>query len=158
MYPAILILVTLSAITVFSGCVHSPSPGQGQELLQTPVPTKIPAPGTPATETPGSPASAITDPGTPAATPGILLDPAQEAAIMATPVMVSPPKAQGTTEIVSARDLESKGSIDKTYYYIIDGTPGYIPFNVYTGVNDYITTLGNIYSGDDYNALVSNGI
>jgi hypothetical protein len=60
--------------------------------------------------------------------------------------------------VVPIQDLESKGSIDKTYYYIIDGTPGYIPFKAYTGVNDYITSFGNIYSGDDYNAIVTNDI
>ena len=59
---------------------------------------------------------------------------------------------------IPSQDFESKGSIDKTYYYIIDGTPGYVPFKAYTGVNEYISSFGNIYSGDDYNAIVTNGV
>ena len=53
--------------------------------------------------------------------------------------------------------FETKGSVNKMYYYIIDGIPGYIPTKVYTGVNDYITSFGNIYTGDDYNAIIRNG-
>lgn len=54
--------------------------------------------------------------------------------------------------------FETKGSLNKQYYYIIDGTPGYIPTKVYTGVNSYITSLGDIYSGDDYNAVINNEV
>lgn len=55
-------------------------------------------------------------------------------------------------------DFKTKGSIDKTYYFIIDGTPGYIPFNVYTGVNDYIDSFGDIYTQDDFNKVIDNGV
>jgi arylamine N-acetyltransferase len=44
------------------------------------------------------------------------------------------------------------------YYYIAGGTPGYIPFKVYTGVNDYILSFGDIYTGDDYNAIIGNEV
>ncbi len=54
--------------------------------------------------------------------------------------------------------FETKGSLDKQYYYIIDGTPGFIPVEVYTGVNSYIDSLGDIYSGDDYNAVINNEV
>ena len=55
-------------------------------------------------------------------------------------------------------DLESQGSINKIYYYTLDGNQGFIPLEVYTGVNNYITSLGPIYTGDDYNAVISNEI
>jgi hypothetical protein len=54
--------------------------------------------------------------------------------------------------------FETKGSLDKLYYYIIDGTPGYIPLKVYTGVNSYIASSGDIYTGDDYNAVIGNEV
>jgi len=55
-------------------------------------------------------------------------------------------------------DLESQGSINKMYYYTLDGNQGFVPIEVFTGVNNYITSLGPIYSGDDYNAVISNEI
>jgi hypothetical protein len=55
-------------------------------------------------------------------------------------------------------DLESQGSVNKMYYYTLNGNQGFIPIKVYTGVNNYITSLGPIYSGDDYNAVISNEI
>ena len=55
-------------------------------------------------------------------------------------------------------DLESQGSINKIYYYTLDGNQGFIPLAVYTGVNNYITSLGPIYSGDDFNAVISNPV
>jgi len=54
--------------------------------------------------------------------------------------------------------LESQGSINKIYYYTLNGNQGFIPIKVYTGVNNYIASLGPIYSGDDYPAVVSNEI
>jgi hypothetical protein len=55
-------------------------------------------------------------------------------------------------------NLESQGSLNKIYYYTLNGNQGFIPFEVYTGVNTNITLLGPIYSGDDYNAVISNEI
>jgi hypothetical protein len=55
-------------------------------------------------------------------------------------------------------DFKTKGSVDKTYYYIIDGVPGYIPLNVYTGVNDYIVSFGDIYTQDDFNKVIDNEV
>jgi hypothetical protein len=55
-------------------------------------------------------------------------------------------------------DLESQGSINKIYYYTLDGNQGFIPLEVFTGVNNYITSKGPIYSGDDFNAVISDPI
>ncbi len=44
------------------------------------------------------------------------------------------------------------------YYYTLQGNQGFIPIKVYTGVNNYVTSLGPIYTGDDYNAVISNEI
>ena len=77
------------------------------------------------------------------------------------PVQTVAPVLVVTTPIPTATTdpgFETKGSVDKIYYYIIDGTPGFIPAEVFTGVNDYITSFGNIYDGDDYNAIVDNEV
>ncbi|MEN6611414.1 MAG: hypothetical protein ABFC24_11275, partial [Methanoregulaceae archaeon] len=55
-------------------------------------------------------------------------------------------------------DFKAKGSVDKSYYYIVDGTPGYIPLEVYSGVNEYIASFGDIYTGNDFNAVVNNSV
>jgi len=63
-----------------------------------------------------------------------------------------------TPVLTPTQNLESQGSLNKIYYYTLDGNQGFIPIEVFTGVNNYITSLGPIYSGDDYNAVVSNEI
>lgn len=71
----------------------------------------------------------------------------------------SPVPINSTIPVQTATpDFTTRGSIDKTYYYIIDGTPGYIPFNVYTGVNDYILTFGDIYTSDNYSSIIDNEV
>lgn len=55
-------------------------------------------------------------------------------------------------------DFKAKGSVDKSYYYIVEGTPGYIPLEVYSGVNEYIASFGDIYTGNDFNAVVNNSV
>ncbi len=117
-YPAILIIAVLWVVVFFSGCVYSPSPVQ-REVGQTQVPSEIPLTVTPALPAPVSPVPATPDPGTPPATPGILSGQVQEAETLANPVMVSSPETPVPADSVPIKDLESKGSIDKTYYYII---------------------------------------
>ena len=101
----------------------------------------------------GNNPGAVTTPTTPAAvvvttTPAAPVQDATPVSVVTTP----PPTA--TTD----PGFETKGSLNKMYYYIIDGIPGYIPTKVYTGVNDYITSLGDIYTGDDYNAIIGNEV
>lgn len=81
--------------------------------------------------------------------------------ISPSPILATPPittVATTTPVPLPTQDLESQGSLNKIYYYTVDGNQGFIPIEVYTGVNNYITALGPIYSGDDYNAVISNPI
>jgi len=68
------------------------------------------------------------------------------------------PSATAVPSTTATPDLESLGSINKMYYYTLNGNQGFIPIKVYTGVNNYVTSLGPIYTGDDYNAVISNEI
>ena len=98
--------------------------------------------------------------------PAVVTTPTTPAAVVVTttpaaPVQDAAPVSVVTTPSPTATPdpgFETKGSLNKMYYYIIDGTPGYIPTKVYTGVNDYITSLGDIYTGDDYNAIIGNEV
>ncbi|MDD5142309.1 hypothetical protein [Methanoregula sp.] len=76
----------------------------------------------------------------------------------ATTTIPSPTFTEKTVSTTSNPDFKTKGSVDKTYYYIIDGIPGYIPLNIYTGVNEYIVSFGDIYTHDDYNQIVDNEV
>nr|WP_320161107.1 hypothetical protein [uncultured Methanoregula sp.] len=79
-----------------------------------------------------------------------------------TPVTSTTQVSTATTQIPSLvptsgnPDFRTKGSVDKTYYYIVDGNAGYIPLKVYTGVNEYIESFGDIYTHDDYNQIIDN--
>jgi arylamine N-acetyltransferase len=79
----------------------------------------------------------------------------------ATPFQTAAPVPSVTTPIPTPTPdpgFETRGSLDKQYYYIVDGTPGFIPMKVYTGVNNYIASLGDIYTGDDYTAVIDNEV
>jgi len=83
------------------------------------------------------------------------------ATTMATVTATAVPSMAMTTPAPTAAPdpgFETKGSLDKTYYYMLDGTPGYVPVKIYTGVNEYITSLGDIYTGDDYTAVIGNEV
>ena len=124
-----LIIVVMILTVLFSGCAaHAPVTSSDQ-------------PGTPS---PAPPATvyAVDSPGTPPVTP------------FPNPVITTIPAPTATPD----PGFETKGSLDKMYYYISGGTPGYIPFKVYTGVNDYIASFGDIYTGDDYNAVIGNEV
>ena len=127
-YGCLVILVTLLAM-LFSGCAaRAPVTSPVQEVTPSPAP----------------PATAYA-----ASSPGI------------SPITSSPaPIVNNTSAPTGTPDtgFETKGSLNKMYYYTIDGIPGYIPFKVYTGVNDYIVSLGEIYTGDDYNAVIGNEV
>ena len=127
-YGCLVILVTLLAM-LFSGCAaRAPVTSPVQEVTPSPAP----------------PATAYA-----ASSHGI------------SPIPSSPaPIVNNTSAPTETPDpgFETKGSLNKMYYYTIDGIPGYIPFKVYTGVNDYIVSLGEIYTGDDYNAVIGNEV
>jgi hypothetical protein len=90
----------------------------------------------------------------PATTPALNQTPAPVLSAK-TPTPASTIIAVSTTENPGFR---TKGSLDKMYPYVVDGTPGFIPLKVYTGVDDYIGTLGDIYTNDDYNQIVDNDV
>ena len=73
----------------------------------------------------------------------------------------TPPIASPSATVPSPTknpDLESKGAVNRIYYYTLNGNQGFVPIKIYTGVNNYITSLGPIYTGSDFNAVVSNEI
>jgi len=77
-------------------------------------------------------------------------------------VTPSPTTIVPTTEAVPTTtrslNLESEGSLNKIYYYTLNGNQGFIPIKVYTGVNNYILSFGPIYTGDNYSEVISNEI
>lgn len=127
-YGYLAILVMILAV-LFSGCAaHAP--------VTSPVQKATPSPAPPATAYAGGPS------GTPPIT------------VSRTLVVNNTPAPTATPD----PGFETKGSLNKLYYYTIDGTPGYIPLKVYTGVNSYIASFGDIYTGDDYNAVIGNEV
>lgn len=129
--PCILfIIILLSACT--AGCI-SPSSAGHQNTTVSLTPTAI------AAEETGAPGNTTVTPAIPPA-PAVVQAPA------AIPSAARDP------------DLESQGSLNKIYYYTLNGNQGFIPLKVYTGVNNYITSLGPIYTGDDYKAVISNEV
>jgi hypothetical protein len=114
----------------------------------------------------GCVAPARNAPVTPVPSPTISVFPTQSATplpvvtgiIAGTGTLASSANSTPVTSPTANQDFKSQGSVSKSYYYIIDGTPGYVPIEVYTGVSQYITTLGHIYTGDDYSGIISNEV
>ena len=127
---ASLILITLLLIScLIAGCTrHATDISAAGSPVQTPAPSAT--------------ANASGQPGTPTNT------------VYQTLVINNTPTPTATPDM----GFETQGAFGKTYYYIIDSTPGYIPFKVYTGVNSYIASFGDIYTGDDYNAIIGNEV
>ena len=129
--PGIFIIIVL-LFMVMPGCIGSPY-AISPNTTALPVPATIASPGPAAMEN------------TPV-TPAITQAPPAITTTVAVPVATRNP------------DLESQGSLNKIYYYTVNGNAGFIPFKVYTGVNNYITSFGPVYTGDDYTAVVSNDV
>ena len=139
MRVAILLLLVIVTIVLTTGCT-STLPSGNDSVVSTTLPIVISGTTGLANASPESSVIA-----------GTHAIPMSETTTLPTPVATNSIPYSTSTP---ASDYTSGGSLSKTYYYVIDSTPGFIPFEVYTRVNEYILEKGNIYTGDNYTAIV----